>query len=112
MNIDKLAVKVNMSLEQLYATPDIWHGFAKSTPEEVAAYRVREQNRIDGLQQTWTRLCKVVEESTGLAVLALHTPNEYGSCDGDHGYEEGSPWPCRTVEAVADVYGFDLGMPR
>lgn len=108
----KRSVSWRVSHEEIANTP-CFNPFSpfsgpRYTPEQVRANRAREKARIESLKRTWTHPCSVVQESTGLAVLAIHGPNEYGSCDGDHGYEEGSRWPCETVKAVADVYGFDL----
>lgn len=110
MNVEKLAVEVNTSLEQVYNTEVDWSIISgpRYTPEQVQANRAREKARIEGLKRTWQHMVLIAPDRTGIRVLDLHQPNEYGSCDGDHGYEEGSPWPCETVKAVADVYRFDL----
>lgn len=112
MDVKKLAVKLNMSMEDMYPLDNALALFAgpRLTPGEIQLFNQAKKDRIAQLRKTWEKLWRnIVDERTGQAVLALHEPNEYGSCDGDHGSEEGSEWPCRTVEVVADVYGFDLG---
>lgn len=107
----KIAAQLNMSMEDMYHPENTFALLAgpRYTPGEIKLFNQAKKDRIARLHETWTEMSVAYDDDLGIgAVLALHEPNEYGSCDGDHGREEGSEWPCRTVEVIADVYGFDL----
>lgn len=95
------------------------HGLVEPTPEEAVggtemSRQYQERQRREWLTYDAARpALDSLTDPLARRILALHHAKdvEAPKCDGCDmdGYEcERPEWPCRTVRAVAEVYGIDL----
>jgi hypothetical protein len=72
--------------------------FREQTPEERAAYeaeRERAKAERDDRQADW--LAELGQDGPLGRIVALHAPDEYGSCTGCGDLDSYTPdWPCET----------------
>lgn len=103
----------NNSVALLVSREDaIVHGLVEPTPQERAVmaerseYWRRDRAAREVRRADWFDQILTVAGPVGAAVLALHTPDEYGDCEGC-GFTDmaGLAWPCKTVLAGAEAAG-------
>jgi hypothetical protein len=107
------SVVVPLSREQAldYGIVEPTEAEAERREREMAEYRARKAD-ADAHRRVWLSMVDDIAGPVGRAVLALHHRDDLGdcvACGHDCGGLGGHvPWPCPTVDAVADACGLQV----